>query len=159
MQRQVGSFHALVFCTLAKATIPTMFSSQHHSWIVSSSVQVPFIVKLRLTNRGFVARYLRWLNWTWGKWNITDSNIIWTVSGPCTRRSGVDSSKKKQSLNVLYVINHTRVSFSLTVFLVKMDMVCIEHQSRITEKSDRRWRVSECKVDCIRNILHLCVYG
>ena len=36
-------------------------------------------------------------------------------------------------------------------------MVCIEHQGRITEKGDRRRRVSECKVDCTRNISDLCV--
>jgi len=71
----------------------------------------------------------------------------------------VDSSKK-QSPNVLYAMNHTRVSFFfLTVFLVEMDVVCIEHQGRITEKSDWRWRVSEYKVDCTRNISHLCVCG
>ena len=82
-------------CTLRKATIPMTLSSLHHSWIVWSSIQVPFIVKLRLTNRGFVARYLKWWNWTWGKWNVTDSNNIWAVRGPCTRRSGVNSSNKK----------------------------------------------------------------
>ena len=36
-------------------------------------------------------------------------------------------------------------------------MVCIEHQGRITEKGDRRRRVSKCKVDCARNVPHLCV--
>ena len=97
--------HAPVFCTLTKATIPMTFPSQHHSWIVWSSVQVPFIVKLRLTKRGFIARYLKWLNWTWGKWNITDSNIIWAVSGPCTRRSAnkIKTKPKCFICNQLYL--------------------------------------------------------
>ena len=96
--QEIFSRHAPVFFTLRKATIPTMFSSQHHSWTVWSSTQVPFIVKVRLTNIAFVARYSKWQNWTWGKWNVTDSNNIWAVSGPCTRRSGADLSKKKNQI-------------------------------------------------------------
>ena len=36
-------------------------------------------------------------------------------------------------------------------------MVCIEHQGRITKKGDRRWRVSEYKVDCSWNVSDLGV--
>ena len=65
---------------------------------------------------------------------------------------------KKTKFRIFLYVNHTGVPFfSLTVFLVEMDMVCIEHQGRITEKSDRRWGVSEYKVDCAWNISDLCV--
>ena len=65
----------------------------------------------------------------------------------------------RQAPDIIYIyVNHTGVPFFfLTVFLVEMDMVCIEHQGRITEKGDRSRRVSECKVDCTWNILDLCV--
>jgi hypothetical protein len=125
--RLLEKFHDTCIPTLP--VIPTTpFISRHQTWILDSSNHFPLIVNSRLTNSGFVARYSNVLNSISGKWMLTTSKSIWALRGPCTSRSdGIRYQTEVRSNQ------HTRVSFHLAIFLVQVDVVCVEHQSRVSE--------------------------